>query len=248
MRHRRRIKKRFYVFLVIINLILISVFCTMFFKEQISGFMSGMSLNKLMFWKNDTAVVTNWEETTPAPEETEPQTDVFESRMSELQGNTIIGINYSGIGDDPQSLANHADRIVRVKVKGVKVTAYNNVVHSEITGKVKQTYKGVETDDIQIFAFGGTVAKADLKSGQIKETAGKTDETGDSVNVLMDFCEPIEEGEEYIIFATNNDGILSPVSGNMSFFKVDGRTVTRLSSENAAFTMKLGDFEKNYLE
>lgn len=256
--------KRFYRFILFVNIVIILVFCVLFFRNEISAFIYSQTgitftipqpnMDWVAFWKKDDenssagfAEVENSDE----GEKNEGQKqgkEVFDSRIEDLEDNTVIGINYSGIGDDPQSLATHADKIVKAKVKSVKVTAYDNFVHSEIIARVKKTYKGQESEEIRIFAFGGKLNTSELKDGQVKEAAGKTNQSGDTVNVLMDFCEPIKEGEEYIIFAVNNNGILSPVNGNMSFFMVDGRKVVRLSSENTEFSMKLGDFEKEYLE
>lgn len=175
-------------------------------------------------------------------------TGAIDSRLAGLSGNTVIGINYSGMNTDPATLAMHADRIVKVKVKSVQTVAYENVVRAEIIGTVKETYKGEETKEIQIFAFGGTLKTSDLKNGQIKASADKTEQASETVNVLMDFCEDIVEGETYIIFVENNNGVLSPVSGNMSFFKAGWNNVTRLSSDNQEFSMSLGKFEKEYLK
>lgn len=265
--------KKFYRFMIFINIIIILAFCVLFFKKEISGFIysqTGYELNIpdisfdwIAFWKkNEKNGKSNLEvnnqqgrgdgsQVKLQNEQSGQSTDEsnsFTERLENLEGNTIIGINYSGIGDGPETLERYADRIVKAKIKSVSTVAYENVVRSEIIAQVKKTYKGESAKEIRIYSFGGNVNVSDLKDGQIKDTASKTDSYGESVNVLMDFCEEIEEGKEYIIFASNAGGVLSPVNGNMSFFKVEGGNVKRVSAEDNEFSMKFRDFEKNYLK
>lgn len=266
--------KKFYRFLLFINICVILVFTVFYFKNEISSFIysqTGISfsipeldLSWVVFWRKDdtsTASSVNFQSAdntsdnsnptenagdAPQSEQAQDQSS-FDKRIASLQGNTVIGIHYAGINSSPEAMALKADRIVKIKVKSVRTVAYENVVYSEIVADVRHTYKGRETEEIQLFAYGGEVNVSDLKTGQIRESASKTTEYGDTVNVLMDFCEEIEEGRQYIVFVSDNNGVVSPVCGNMSFFKIQGRNVVRKSSEEQDFSMRLSKFENEYL-
>ena len=177
--------------------------------------------------------------------EKEPEID------ENLEGNNVIGLTYSSINTDPKTLAIYADCIYRVKIKSISTESTANILYTDCDVRVKKVYKGTEVKQARLYSFGGTIETDKLEPGIFQNAAGKTDESTDTVTGLVDFCLPLEVGEEYIVFADNRSGIITPIAGNLSFFKIEGTKVVRISDkeeEGTKFSMSLYKFVKEYLK
>ncbi len=163
------------------------------------------------------------------------------------EGNNVIGLTYSSVSSDPEDLALHAGSIFIGELKSSKCSVNGNIMYNDIIFTVDDVYKGTSTKEISMYYYGGSLNTGDIEGGIIKDAGSKSATDSDDVNVVVDYTEDLVVGETYLVFANNNNGIVSPVCGNSSFFKVDGGKVTSLNALEP-FEMNKGEFEKTYLE
>ena len=104
--------------------------------------------------------------------------------------------------------------------------------------------------EIHFSMMGGSIEPGQMQEGYLANVADKTkDKLGQTINLVVDGQEPLQIGKEYIMFADNQNGIMTPSTGRSSFFLIEKRQATRSTiMGEKPFSMPLGKFEKEYLK
>lgn len=256
---RRRLKKGRLIRFILIVAIIVTV---IIFKAQISKaiynttgitwFLSSNERHELALAPTEVdfkevqkqTAQTNTDQSEPTP------TEEGNEKLKLPDGNNVLGITYSAGDLEPGALAIQSDTIYKIKIMQVNSSTNGSMIFTEYQAQVKKVFKGQDNKEINFSVMGGSLAQNKLLPGYVQEIAGKTqDKLGQTVNLIVDGQEALAVGAEYIMFAGNQNGIITPNTGRSSFFLVKSGKVSRNTMHGEQpFEMKLGEFEKKFLK